>query len=260
MHNKDEIIKVSNVSYTYDRLKVLKDVNLTINRGDFLGLIGPNGSGKSTLIKLILQLLKLQQGEIMLFNEGINKFVNWEKIGYVSQKAASFNSGFPATVFEVVASGLTKKLGLFKRLKKDHYDEINDAIAAVDMLEFKQKNLGSLSGGQQQRVFIARALVSKPELLILDEPTVGIDIENVQTFYNLLASLNKQLKLTMLVVTHDLDSVINKLSHIAFLNKEIKYYGLAQEFSVQDYWQIKTVTTEDSLSNNGVNRMDQNDQ
>ncbi len=187
----ETIIDIKQLSYRYEKDIVLENINLTIPEGSFLAIVGPNGSGKSTLLKLILGLLKLQKGEILLFGQEINKFKDWQKIGYVSQKANSFNTGFPATVFEVVSSGLTKKLGMFHFFKKEHSKKVMDALEAVGMEKFSNRNIGELSGGQQQRVFIARALVSEPKLLILDEPTVGVDAENVDTFYQMLEDLNK---------------------------------------------------------------------
>ncbi|UAC47272.1 metal ABC transporter ATP-binding protein [Bacillus aquiflavi] len=233
MESARTIVQVCDLSYRYEKDYVLEKINLTINEGDFLGIVGPNGSGKSTLIKLILNLLKLQKGEIFLFGEKINRFKDWGKIGFVSQKANSFNSGFPATVFEVVASGLTKKLGLFHRLKKADRQKVMNAIKAVAMEPFVKRNIGELSGGQQQRVFIARAFVSEPLLLILDEPTVGVDAKNVHAFYEMLQHLNKNLGITLLLVTHDIGTITDKVTHVACLNKHLHFHGNAAEFEKQ---------------------------
>ena len=119
MDNELLSIEIKDLSYHYEREYVLENINLQIEKGSFLAIVGPNGSGKSTLLKLVLGLLKKQQGEIRIFGEDINQFKDWEKIGYVSQKANSFNTGFPATVYEVVKSGLTKKIGLFHYMKKE---------------------------------------------------------------------------------------------------------------------------------------------
>ncbi|MDP4083492.1 MAG: metal ABC transporter ATP-binding protein [Bacillota bacterium] len=224
------IIEIKNLSYRYEKDMVLENINISVPKGAFLAIVGPNGSGKSTLLKLVLGLLKLQKGDIRLFGEEINHFKNWEEIGYVSQKANSFNTGFPASVFEVVASGLTKKLGLFRFLKKEDKRIVMDALKAVGMDPFSKRNIGELSGGQQQRVFIARALVSEPKLLILDEPTVGVDIQNVNSFYQMLSNLNKNHAITLLLVTHDIGTVSDKATHVACLNKHLHFHGEASEF------------------------------
>ncbi|AIM15626.1 MULTISPECIES: metal ABC transporter ATP-binding protein [Neobacillus] len=226
----ESIIEIKNVYYQYEKDYVLENISLSIPKGAFLAIVGPNGSGKSTLLKLILGLLKVQTGKIYLFGQEQSKFKDWQKIGYVSQKANSFNTGFPATVFEVVASGLTKKMGIFKVFKKEHSAQVLAALEAVGMRDFINRNIGELSGGQQQRVFIARALVSEPELLILDEPTVGVDVENVNNFYQMLAHLNKNKGITLLMVTHDIGTVSDKVSHVACLNKHLHFHGDTNQF------------------------------
>ena len=227
---KKTLVQFENVSFQYEYTHVLKNISFRIEEGDFLALLGPNGSGKSTLLKLVLGLLKPMSGEIELFGESAKTFKQRELIGYVSQKSNAFNSGFPATVFEVVRSGLTKKTGLFKLYPKDTKERVIRALEAVGMQAFANRNIGHLSGGQQQRVFIARALLGEPKLLILDEPTVGIDHENVQAFYDMLAKLNNDLGMTMILVTHDVDTVSNRITHVACLNQTIHFHGYKNEF------------------------------
>ena len=224
------IIDINHLFYRYEKDLVLDDIHLSVPEGSFLAIVGPNGSGKSTLLKLILGLLKPQKGNIQLFGQEIGKFKDWQKIGYVSQKANSFNTGFPATVFEVVASGLTKRIGLFKFFKKKDEEKVMEALEAVGMKQYRKRNIGELSGGQQQRVFIARALVSDPKLLILDEPTVGVDAENVNTFYQMLSDLNGRRGITLLLVTHDIGTISDKVSHVACLNKHLHFHGETKEF------------------------------
>ena len=233
MDNKQIIIDISGLSYSYENENVLEDINLSITRGSFLGIVGPNGSGKSTLLKLILGLIKKQRGDIQLFGKDISHFRDWGKIGFVSQKANSFNTGFPATVYEVVKSGLTKKIGLLHYMKKEHHVQILKAIDSVGLLQLQKRNIGELSGGQQQRVFIARALVSEPELLILDEPTVGVDAENVRSFYGMLSDLNQKLGITLLLVTHDIGSITDKVTHVVCLNKYLYFHGDTEVFEEQ---------------------------
>lgn len=150
---KQPIIEMKHVSYSYDHRNVIEDINLQIEEGTFLGLVGPNGSGKTTLLKCILGLIKPQTGELKLFGVPLRKFKDWSKIGFVSQKANSFNTGFPASVYEVVASGLTAKLGLFRRMSKADKQKVDEAIEAVGITSLKDRNIGELSGGQQRENF-----------------------------------------------------------------------------------------------------------
>lgn len=227
----DTVIRLENIHYAYDNKLALKDVNLEIKRGMFMGLVGPNGGGKTTLIKIILGLLKPDKGSIYLLDQPIDTFKDWNRIGFVSQKANTFNKGFPATVFEVVAMGLTAKIGYLKFMKKKDKQKVLKAIDQVGMGEYAFKNIGNLSGGQQQRVFIARALVSEPELLILDEPTVGIDFQNVERFYDLLHELNTKKNLTLLLVTHDTGAMTKHATNIVCLNQTLHFHGKSEEYS-----------------------------
>lgn len=230
MYSDQPIIEINHLSYRYEKERVLEDIHLTVPEGAFLAIVGPNGSGKSTLLKLILGLLKVQEGNVSIFGEKIQRFKDWHLIGFVSQKANSFNTGFPATVYEVVGSGLTKKIGLFKFLNKEDHRKIKEAIESVGLSKFMHRNIGELSGGQQQRVFIARALVSEPKVLILDEPTVGVDAHNVQSFYEMLEQLNKERGITLLLVTHDIGTISDKVTHVACLNKNLHFHGKSEEF------------------------------
>lgn len=227
--NEENVIDIRSLTFQYESRVVLENINLQIKKGTFLGLVGPNGSGKSTLIKCILGLLKPQKGEITVFDEPISKFKHWDKIGFVSQKANSFNSGFPATVFEVVSMGLFGKVGLFRFLTKKHKEKVKQAIELVGMSDYMKQNIGQLSGGQQQRVFIARALVSDPELLILDEPTVGVDIQSVQSFYQMLTKLNKT-GITLFLVSHDVAGMTEHVNAVACLNKSLHFHGNTKDF------------------------------
>src|SRR5690625_2450977 len=225
------VIRLENISYAYDEKPVLQDVNLNIERGMFMGLVGPNGGGKTTLIKIILGLLKPDGGNLYLLDEPIDTFTDWNRIGFVSQKANTFNKGFPATVFEVVSMGLTAKVGYFKFMKKKDKKQVLHAIDQVGMSEYAYQNIGNLSGGQQQRVFIARALVSEPELLILDEPTVGIDYQNVERFYELLHELNSKRNITLLLVTHDTGAMTEYATNIVCVNQTLHFHGKSEEYT-----------------------------
>ncbi|WP_422123143.1 metal ABC transporter ATP-binding protein [Planococcus sp. X10-3] len=224
------LIEIKDISFEYEETKALDNISMKVEKGDFLAILGPNGSGKSTLLKIMLGLIKPSKGSIKLFGVDAKNFKNREWIGYVSQKSNSFNAGFPATVQEVVAGGLAKKAGLFHRMPKTVDEDVSAALTAVGMEQFRNRSISELSGGQQQRVFIARALVSKPKMLILDEPTVGIDHQNVQAFYDMLASLNHNNGITLVMVTHDVDTVTDRVSHVACLNQTIHFHGFKEQF------------------------------
>ncbi len=213
--NMNRLISIQNLSFGYGRELVLNDVSLDIYEGDYIGIVGPNGSGKSTLIKLILNILKPSQGSIEILGKGIDAFNDWGHIGYVRQKATSFNPSFPATVEEIVAANLYSRIGLFKPIKKKHWEKVYEVLSVVNMETYGKKLIGNLSGGQQQKVFIARALVNSPKLLFLDEPTVGIDLESQREFYGLMEKLNRELHITIIMVSHDIGVITEKVNRIA---------------------------------------------
>ncbi|MFC2947189.1 metal ABC transporter ATP-binding protein [Virgibacillus sediminis] len=227
----EPVVSMQNVTYAYERKNVLEHIDFELPKGAFMGLVGPNGGGKTTLIKLILGLIEPDRGEVELLGKPLGKFKEWDKIGFVSQKANSFNRGFPATVYEVVSMGLTAKVGYLKFFKKKHKEKILRAINQVGMLDYAHTNIGNLSGGQQQRVFIARSLVNDPELLILDEPTVGVDVENVRRFYDLLHQLNEEQGITLLLVTHDTGTMTEHATDIVCLNRTLHFHGKPEEYS-----------------------------
>ncbi len=227
----EALVTVSDLTFAYDREPVLEGVNLTIGRNEYLGLIGPNGSGKTTLLKLILGLTPIpKQGRILLFGQPIESFREWWQVGYVSQKASAFNSSFPATVEEVVLTGLAGKRGLFRSYTADDRKAVRETLDRVGMSEFHGRLIGRLSGGQQQRVFIARALVSNPKLLILDEPTVGVDVQAEGQFYRLIRDLRLQMELTVILVSHDIGAVGHEVTSLACLNRKLFYHGAPAEF------------------------------
>ncbi len=216
-----KIIEMRGVSFVQDSSRILENIDLEIKQGEFLGIIGPNGAGKTTLLKIMLGLIKPTSGTIKLFGEDIHDFKDWYKIGYIPQHALSFDPNFPVNVFEVVSMGRISKKGLFKNLGKEDKQVIDGALEIVGMKEYKNRRIGELSGGQQQRVFIARALSSQPELLILDEPTVGVDIAGQKEFYDFLEKLNKEKKITLVLVTHDIGNITSHVGKLACINKRM---------------------------------------
>lgn len=229
-HQKN-IIEIKKVSFFYDEKEpVLDRVNLNIHQGDYIGLIGPNGAGKTTLLKIMLDLLKPASGSVKLFGTDIDKFQDWQKIGYVPQKAANFDPNFPATVWEVVLMGRYKKGGLFKATSQSDRDYAADALEKTGMARYKDRLIGELSGGQQQRVFIARSLVNRPEIIFLDEPTAGTDIAAQENFYGLLLKLNREFGLTLVLVSHDIERVLKDAMHIACIDKSLVCHATPQEY------------------------------
>ncbi len=236
VHSDHPIIDIGGLSFSYSgEQPVLKDINLKICEGDFVGLIGPNGGGKSTLLKLIVGILQIQNGSIKLFGKELKDFKEWHRIGYVSQNAAHFDRRFPATVWEIVSMGRISQKGFFKSFNAEDKKMIEQSLKDVDMLEYKDRPLYQLSGGQQQRVFIARALSSNPSLLALDEPTIGIDVKVQEEFYLLLQKLRKEKNLTIILVSHDIDVIATQANIFACLNQELVFHGEPKDFIKDDY-------------------------
>lgn len=194
------MINIENLYFSYPNSPsfILNNINIFIPEGSYTSIIGDNGSCKSTLVKLMLNLLKPQKGNIS---------INKDQIGYVPQKVEGFNSGFPITVKELLSCH-AKFLGI-----KDK-GIIDEALARVNMTKYKNSLIGNLSGGQQQRIFIGRALIGNPSILILDEPSTGIDINNQREIYDLLKTLNHNEKMTIISVEHNLAPVLKNSSHV----------------------------------------------
>lgn len=202
------IITVRDMSFGYGKEAILNDVNFIVEEQEYVGIIGANGAGKSTLMKLILGQLTPDKGEVT---------VNTDSIGYVPQVGFSKVSNFPANVEEIILTGLHKEIGMFYFPKKEHKQRVQDTLALVDMQAYRKRMLSELSGGQQQRVLIARALIQRPKLLVLDEPLTGIDKEAGETLYQLLDKLNKEYGMTIIMVTHNMEQVArytNRFYHV----------------------------------------------
>lgn len=229
VNHSHTIIQLENICFSYTSEEVIKDVSLEIHKGDYVGVVGPNGGGKSTLLKLMLGLLTTNDGKVLLFDKDIRDFKDWSKIGYVPQKTM-VETNFPVTVEEVVAMGRYGKRGLFHLPTKLDTAKTHQSLKQVDMFDYKDRQISDLSGGQQQRVFIARALAVEPEVIFLDEPTVGVDIKTQKQFYQLLRKLNKELNLTLVLVSHELDVVAHEATELVYINRTLEYYGDPNEF------------------------------
>ena len=217
---KNKVLEVKDLSFSYPDKSILHRLSFDVDAGDFMCIVGTNGTGKSTLLKLILNQLSPLEGEIKLLGTNSEKYKDFASIAYVSQKATNINRDFPATVEEVVSLGLYSKKGLFKRNTKEDKKLIDSALERVGMLDYKHRQIGYLSGGQQQRVFIAKALISNPRIIFLDEPTTGIDIRAVDSICCLLGDLNKNSGITIVLVTHDISSIIYHSNKILVLSED----------------------------------------
>lgn len=210
------MINIKNLCFTYDKTSplLLEDVNLEIPKGVYLSIVGENGSCKTTLIKLILGLLSPVSGSINLHTDNI---------AYVPQKVESFNSQFPISVYEVL-----KTHGKAMKLKDN--SPILRSLEQVNMLSFKNNLIGSLSGGQQQRVFIGRALMGNPDLIVLDEPSSGVDNKNQLEIYSLLKKINEKNGTTIISIEHNMDTALKYSSHILQIKDGKTYLFENNEF------------------------------
>lgn len=213
------LIEVRDVSFRYENEPVLARVGFSIQAGDFAAIIGPNGTGKSTLMRLLLGELAPTSGSIRLFGQDIRRFHDWPRIGYVPQSSMQGGSGFPATAEEIVLANLFSQIGLLRFPKKEHRERALAALELVGMADYAKRLIGEMSGGQQQRVMLARVLVSGPELMLLDEPTAGVDAPTIASLYELLARLNREQGLTIMMVTHDIARSAGCVSRVLCLEE-----------------------------------------
>lgn len=215
------VFEVSSLNFSVTSQEILDALSFKILPGEYDAIIGPNGGGKTTLIRLLLGLEKPTSGSIKIFGKDIADFKEWHKIGYVPQRASHVDASFPATVLDVVKMGRTAKRGFFGRYTQEDATCVEDAMKKMDVYDIKEKMIGTLSGGQRQRVMIARALASKPEVLILDEPNTGVDVKSQQRFYELLRQLNRDEKITIIFITHDIGVIADDIKRVFTINRKL---------------------------------------
>lgn len=206
------------VVFGYGKEPVIDQLSLDIHVGEFVGITGPNGSAKTTMLKLLLGLLQPWSGTVHMNIQ--NNRGNKLEIGYVPQQVASFNSGFPSTVIELVRSGCYRKLGLFRKFSPDQEVVVERSLREVGMWEYRNTRVGALSGGQKQRICIARALAGQPQVLVLDEPTTGMDCRSREGFYDLMRHYADVHGLTIIMVTHGLEEMGNRLDRTITLERQ----------------------------------------
>ncbi|MBN2122991.1 MAG: ABC transporter ATP-binding protein [Deltaproteobacteria bacterium] len=212
-------IEVKHLWFFYDGTEILRDVNFTLRKGEFLGIIGPNGGGKTTFLKLLLGILKPDRGAIRILGEEPHNASH--RVGYVPQRM-DFSPGFPISVADVVLMGRLAKARIGKRYSRLDRNKVGEVLKKVGMWEHRQRPIGKLSGGQRQRVFIARALATDPEILFLDEPTASVDPEFQTDLYDFLKELNE--RVTIVVITHDIGVVSSYMKSIACVNRHVIFH------------------------------------
>ena len=227
-----EIIDVENVTFAYDETPAVENVSLSIGDGDFLGLIGPNGSGKTTLLHLMIGLRKPDSGSVSLFGEPATEFSEGERIGYVAQRSTDRGGSMPVTVEEAVLMGRFAHVG-HSRLGEKDYRIVAEALDTVGISDLRSRHINELSGGQRQRAFIARALASNADILALDEPTVGVDADSRDRFYDLLDRLNDQ-GITIILIEHDIDVLTKHVDTVACINRQLYHHGDTVSFLESD--------------------------
>jgi zinc transport system ATP-binding protein len=233
-HKKNPVLEVSGLYVSRSNSVVIKDANFTINRGDYVGIVGPNGGGKTTLLLAILNIIPRDKGKILIFGQEPESFSSWEKVAYVSQDAINFDSHFPLTVRELVGLGRVNRRNLGRNLKREDWENVDEVLNFMGISKIAHKRIGQLSGGQKQRVFVAKALVRNPEIILLDEPIVGVDAKTQEKFYKKLSDLNLQKDITIMLVTHDLTAVFCRMSKVICMNQSANVAEITETLNAEE--------------------------
>lgn len=230
MEQAKAIVELKDVSVKYpDGVVALDGINIDINPKDLIALIGPNGAGKSTLLKIILGLLKPTSGSVKLFGSpDLTK--NLKYVGYVPQSAQARDPNLPFSVYETVMLGRTPVAGLFHGIKENDKIKVNETLKMFGIYELKNRKIGQLSGGQSQRVFLAKAMIAEPKLLLLDEPTSGVDTTSKKEFYNILERLNKERGISVVLSSHDIGVITKVATRVLCINRSQFFCGENEDF------------------------------
>ncbi|HVL48888.1 MAG TPA: metal ABC transporter ATP-binding protein [Candidatus Thermoplasmatota archaeon] len=227
---KPPTIEARGVTVEYGRERALEDASLTIAAGEFVGVVGPNGAGKSTLLRALLGLAPIRRGESKLFGSPVHDFTDWSRIAFVPQNASQVDAQFPATALEIALLGRVPKRGLFRPLTAGDRAKALGAMREVGVEKLAGRLVGTLSGGERQRVLLAKALASDPDLLIMDEPTTGVDPGARAEFYELLDHLNHDHEITIVLVSHDAEAIAETAHRVVVVNRRIVFDGTPAAF------------------------------
>jgi zinc transport system ATP-binding protein len=225
-------LRAESLSFAYGQEVVVDDVGLDVDAGEFVALVGPNGSGKSTLLRLLLGLLKPASGNVQLFGDDPRHLRDRGRLGYVPQRAA-LAPDLPATVSEVVASGRLARRGWWRRPRAADRAAVDHALEAVALPHLRKRPVRELSGGQQQRVLIAKALASDPELLVLDEPIAGVDVDAQRLFRDSIVHLIAEHGAAVLLVSHELGAVADHLDRVVVMKRSVVFDGTPAELTAR---------------------------
>ena len=226
-------IRFDETWFSYNSVPVVRDINFSITPGEFAAILGPNGSGKTTLMKLALGLLKPTSGRVLLFGEPAELFTDWHKVGYVPQRTQSTESRFPASVREIVNFGSYSGFSPLSIFKRDKSNRVDEAMDMAGIGQLASRRVSDLSVGEQQRMLIARSLVRKPELLVMDEPVAGVDAAGEEQFHTMVRRLNRDLGITIVMVSHDIGAVMREATTCACINRDIVFHGPVHQLDAQ---------------------------
>ena len=231
MEQAKPVVEVRDLSVKYPNgVMALEGINIDVNERDLIALIGPNGAGKSTLLKVILGLTKPTSGSVTLFG-CLDLSKNLKYVGYVPQSAQARDPNLPFSVYETVMIGRTPHAGLFHGMGAEDRQKVEETLKLFGIYELKDRKIGQLSGGQSQRVFLAKAMVAEPKLLLLDEPTSGVDTTSKKEFYNILERLNKERGITIILSSHDIGVITKIANRVLCINRSQFFCGENEDFA-----------------------------
>jgi zinc transport system ATP-binding protein len=233
LRSEDVPVRFNEAWFSYGSEPVVRDINFSITPGEFAAILGPNGSGKTTLMKLALGLLKPTLGEVLLFGEPAESFTDWHRVGYVPQRTQATESRFPASVREIVNFGSYSGFSPLAIFKRKNSGKVDDAMDLAGITNLADHRVSDLSVGQQQRMLIARSLVRQPDLLVMDEPVAGVDAAGEEQFHSMIRRLNRDLGITIVMVSHDIGAVMREATTCACINRDIVFHGPVHQLDAQ---------------------------